>query len=72
MVVDGCAPSYFHYYSIVIVIGLTGSTKLTDSYFYDAFGNVRARSGTCTQPPLGVDYPKRRGGSQRPRSAYCP
>jgi RHS repeat-associated protein len=42
---------YYHHDAIGSVVGLTDSTgALTDTYSYDAFGNVRARTGTNTQP----------------------
>ena len=43
-------PNYYHHDATGSVAGLTGGTKLTDTYAYDAFGNQRARSGTNPQP----------------------
>ncbi|MDQ3658452.1 MAG: hypothetical protein M3338_02095 [Actinomycetota bacterium] len=44
-------PSYYHYDQVGSVVGLTGGTKLTDSYSYEAFGSVRTRSGTSAAIP---------------------
>jgi RHS repeat-associated protein len=42
---------YYHHDAIGSVVGLTHSTgALTDTYSYTAFGEVRARTGTNTQP----------------------
>jgi RHS repeat-associated protein len=41
---------YYHHDAIGSVMGLSDSTgALTDAYSYEAFGNVRARTGTNTQ-----------------------
>jgi len=43
------ATRYYHHDAIGSVVGLTDSTgALTDTYSYEAFGNVRARTGTNT------------------------
>jgi len=45
------SPSYYHHDSIGSVVGLSGqSGTLTDTYAYDAFGNVVDRTGRSTQP----------------------
>jgi RHS repeat-associated protein len=42
---------YYHFDAIGSVVGLTNSTAdLTDTYAYNAFGGVRERTGTSTQP----------------------
>ena len=45
------AASYYHNDAIGSVVRLTNSNAaLTDTYSYTAFGEVRERSGTNTQP----------------------
>jgi hypothetical protein len=45
------AASYYHLDAIGSVVGLTDSTGvLTDTYSYEVFGNVGARTGTNAQP----------------------
>ncbi len=45
------APTYYHHDAIGSVVGLSGPTgSLTDTYAYEAFGNVVDRTGRSTQP----------------------